>query len=229
MRDTANPGRYDVHELLVGEATVLVVSIARRHEGFAQTSGGAVLTRRGASNTALVGADLPRFLQQRTFERFEVTPTVAPWEQAEPSLVARLVEAFTWDVDGDLADRCLEAGYVVDEGRRLMLTVAGALLLLPDPADVCGRAYIDIRRYGADDPDPDKTWQIRGPADQQVEQQRETVVDELGSVNAIVGTDRIEMPRSPAASIREAVANRSRTERTSTRAQRSVSNCDRRR
>lgn len=207
LRDTANPGRYDVHELLVGDHTLLIVSIARRHDGFAQTSGGALLIRRGASNTALVGADLSRFLQQRTFERFEMTPTLAPWEQAEPSLLARLAEAFSLDVDGDRVDRWLEAGYVVRHGGQLMLTVAGALLLLPDPAAVCGRAYIDIRRYGIDDPDPDKTWQVRGPVDHQVRAATETVVDELGSVSAIVGTDRIEMPKVPVRVIREAVAN----------------------
>ena len=158
------------HELLVGEATVLVVSNSPGGRGLrSRPRGEPCSPRDGASNTALVGADLSRFLQQRTFERFEVTPTVAPWEQAEPSLVARLAEAFTWDVDGDLADRCLEAGYVVDEGRRLMLTVAGAT---SPPARSSGRLRSCVHRHQTlrsrrSRPGQDLGKSV-GPADRQV-------------------------------------------------------------
>lgn len=207
LRDARNPGRYDVHELVVGDHTVLVLAVARRHEGFAQTSGGAVLARRGASNVALLGDDLSRFLSRRSFQRFELTPISAGLDRADPALVARLAAAYGWPVEDGLPARLEEEGFVTSDGGRQVLTVAGGLLLLTDPRAVGGRPYVDIRRYTADDPDPDRTWQITGPADAQVEQATKTIVEELGSVNAIVGVQRVEMPRIPPRVIREAIAN----------------------
>ena len=205
LRDARNPGRYDVHELLVGDKTVLVLAVAQRREGFAQTSGGAILVRRGASNVALLGEDLSRFVARRAFQRFEITPTASTLEAADPVLMARLARAFGWP--GDLPDRLEEYGFAVIDGSRQVLTVVGGLLLLADPQVIGGRPYIDIRRYTADEPDPDRTWQIRGPADAQVEQATKTIMDELGSVSAIVGVQRVEMPKLPSRVIREAVAN----------------------
>ena len=207
LRDARNPGRYDVREILVDGTTVLVVSIARRHEGFSQTSGGAVLMRRGASNVALLGAELSRFLARRTFETFEVTPTDVPVEDADPDLVRRIRDAFGWAATSDLDTALVEGGFAVIEHGRRVLTVAGALLLLTEPASVGGRPYIDIRRYSADDPDPDKTWEARGPVDHQVEQATASILDELGSVSAILGVQRVEMPKIPPRVIREAIAN----------------------
>ena len=88
-----------------------------------------------------------------------------------------------------------------------MLTVAGSLLLLSDPAIVGGRPYIDIRRYSGDEPDPDKLWEVRGPIDHQVEQATADLLGELGAISAIVGVQRIEMPKLPPRVIREAIAN----------------------
>jgi ATP-dependent DNA helicase RecG len=88
-----------------------------------------------------------------------------------------------------------------------VLTVAGSLLLLPDPAVAGGRPYLDIRRYSGDDPDPDKLWEVRGPIDQQVELATQDLLDELGSISAIVGVQRINMAKLPPGAIREAVAN----------------------
>lgn len=207
LRDARNPGRYDVHELVVGDKTVLVLAVARRHEGFAQTSGGAVLARRGASNVAFLGDELARFIARRSFQRFETTPTTATLDDADASLTDRLARAFGWLVDGDLASRLEEKGFAVADGQRLALTVAGGLLLLSNPQAVGGRPYVDIRRYAADEPDPDKTWQIRGPADVQIEQATRMILEELGSVSAIVGVQRVEMPKLPPRVIREALAN----------------------
>lgn len=207
LRDARNPGRYDIHELVVGDDTVLVLAVARRHEGFAQTSGGAVLARRGASNVALLGDDLSRFLSRRSFQRFELTPISAGLDRADPALLARLAAAYGWPTDDELPARLEEEGFVTTDGGRQVLTVAGGLLLLTDPRAVGGRPYIDIRRYTADDPDPDRTWQITGPADAQIEQATKTIIDELGSVSAIVGVQRVEMPRIPPRVIREAIAN----------------------
>ncbi|MDH4364732.1 MAG: hypothetical protein OEY70_11700 [Acidimicrobiia bacterium] len=101
----------------------------------------------------------------------------------------------------------LDAGFAAIESRRQTLTVAGSLLLLPDPAVAGGRPYIDVRRYGGDDPDPDKLWEIRGPVDHQIEQATADVLSELGSVSAIVGVQRVDMPKLPPRAIREAISN----------------------
>jgi ATP-dependent DNA helicase RecG len=208
MRDVRDPGRYDVHELQVGDATVLVVAVARRHEGFAQTSSGAVLARRGASNVPLLGAELSRFLAGRAFQSFELTPTTAAVpESIDQDLFRRVVDVYGWDPTGANDELLGEAGfYVLERGVRV-LTVAGSLLLLRDPASVGGRPYIEIRRYSADQQDPDRVWRIEGPITEQVEGATATVVDELGSVNVIVGARRVEMPKIPPRVIREALAN----------------------
>ena len=207
LREARDPGRYDVHELLVDEKTLLVLSVDRRREGFSQTSSGAVLVRRGASNVPLLGADLSRFLARHTFESFELTPTNVDLADADPDLLHRLGAAYGWTTDGDVASSLEQVGFVTTESGRLVLTVAGSLLLLPDPAVVGGRPYIDIRRYSGEDPDPDKVWEICGPADHQVEQTTADLLSELGSISAIVGVQRVEMPKLPPRVIREAIAN----------------------
>jgi ATP-dependent DNA helicase RecG len=207
LRDARDPGRYDVHELLVDGSTLLVLSVERRREGFSQTSSGAVLMRRGASNVPLLGADLSRFLARHAFESFEMTPTILALPDADPGLLQRLSEAYGWTGVGDVAASLEDAGFVTTESGRQVLTIAGSLLLLPDPAALGGRPYIDIRRYTGDDPDPDKVWEIRGPVDHQVEQATSDILGELGSVSAIVGVQRVEMPRLPQRVIREAIAN----------------------
>src|SRR5262245_32265525 len=47
-----DPGRYDILPVTVGDRTVVVVSVDRRREGFAQLRDGRLLVRRGASNRA---------------------------------------------------------------------------------------------------------------------------------------------------------------------------------
>ncbi len=207
FRDVQNPGRYDVRELQVGDKTVLVVAVDRRHEGFAQTPAGVVLVRRGASNTALLGPDLSMFLDRRRFTSFELTPTDIPSFEADPGLRRRLCDAFGWPDDDQATDRITESGFVTVERQERVLTVAGALLLLPDPKRVGGRPYIDIRRYAEGEADPDRVWEIIGPADDQIERATALVRDELGSVSAIVGTRRVELPRLPDRALREAIAN----------------------
>jgi ATP-dependent DNA helicase RecG len=192
---------------MVGDATVLVLAVAPRHEGFAQTSAGVVLVRRGASNVPLLGDELSRFLSRRTFQRFEVTPTSAVLDDADPARLRDLGQAFGWPADHALPDRLEEEGFAVGDGPRRALTVAGALFLLADPAAVGGRPYVDVRRYPPDSPDPDKTWQVRGPADRQVEDATRAILDELGSVSAIVGARRVDMPKVPPRVIREVIAN----------------------
>lgn len=207
FRDVQNPGRYEVLELQVDDKTVLVITVDRRREGFAQTPGGVVLVRRGASNTPLLGPDLSMFLARRTFTSFEFTPTDVPASDVDVNLRRRLCEAYGWADDDHAQDRMVEAGFVTVERQAAILTVAGALLLVPEPKRMGGRPYIDVRRYAEGEPDPDRVWEIDGPIDDQIEQAAALVKDELGSVSAIVGTRRVELSRLPERALREAIAN----------------------
>ncbi len=206
IRDVRDPGRYEVRQLLVDGTVLLVLSIARRREGFSQTSSGAVLIRRGASNVPLLGSDLTRFIARHAFEAFELTPTDVALSDASPVRRDHIRRVYGWE-DVELDRHLMDAGFAAVEGGRQLLTVAGSLLLLADPGVVGGRPYVDIRRYAGDEPDPDKVWEVRGPIDIQVERTTSDLLDELGSISAIVGVQRVEMPRLPPRVIREAVAN----------------------
>lgn len=207
VRGVANAGRYEVHQLAVGDVTLLVVSIARRAEGFAQAPSGVVLVRRGASNVALMGSELSRFVSRRSFEAFETTPTDVEVKAVDPSLLDRLADAYSWGDRADIRVLLEEENLATMAGGRQVLTVAGALLLIPEPAIIGGRPYIDIRRYSGDDPDPDKVWEVRGPIDYQVERATRDIVDELGSTSVIMGVQRVDMPKLPERVLREAIAN----------------------
>jgi hypothetical protein len=136
LRDARDTGRYEIRQLIVEDKTLLVLSVGRRREGFAQTSAGAVLVRRGASNVPLLGPDLSRFIARHAFESFETTATSADLAMADPGLVERLRDVYGWDVTREVADNLEEAGFAVRESGRRVLTVAGALLLLVEPATV---------------------------------------------------------------------------------------------
>lgn len=207
LRDAENLGRHSVHEVHVDDKVILAVGIDRRREGFAQTPAGVVLTRRGASNVPLVGADLSMFLARRAFQTFELTSTDVRLDDADPLLLERLRRAFSWTHDEQLPDRLREHGFVFTDGVEPLLTVAGALLLLTEPQDIGGRPYIDVRRYAEGESDPDRLWKIRGPVDVQIEQATALLTDELGSVSAIVGPHRVDLPRLPERALRESIAN----------------------
>ena len=85
-----DPGRYDIHRLTVDGRPVVVVAIASRIEGFAQTSDGRLLVRRGVSNGAVVGAELSRFIADRALRRFETTATGIDLDEADPGLLAEM-------------------------------------------------------------------------------------------------------------------------------------------
>ena len=96
MREARDPGRYLVNELRVDERAIVVISVARRVEGFSQTSSGRVLVRRGTMKVALFGAELARFINERSLQRFEETEAPATLEEAEPGVVSELAETFGW-------------------------------------------------------------------------------------------------------------------------------------
>ncbi|HVX23045.1 MAG TPA: ATP-binding protein [Acidimicrobiales bacterium] len=211
IQGVSNPGRYEVHELTVGANTLLVISVERRKEGFAQTSEGVVRIRRGASNPPLMGTDLSRFVAERAFESFENTPTALAPTEADPALLDRLVTAYDWRPEGwrseDVRPLLREAGFVSLQRREERLTVVGALLLLVDPSRIGCRAFIDIRRYREGEQEPDRTWTVSGSAAEQIERATADILREVGSSTAVLGVQRVDMPKLPPRAVREAVAN----------------------
>ncbi len=206
IKDASNCGRYEIRELTVDSKVVLVVSIERRHEGFAQTSEGVVRQRKGASNPPLKGPELSRFIAERAFHSFESTPTPFTLDDADAILLTQLSEAFDLSNE-DVDTRLREAGLLSNGSDKLKLTVAGSLLLLKDPSAIGCRAYIDIRRYGADSDEPDKTWTVSGAASEQIIIATRDVIDELGVTSAVLGARRVDMPKLPPRAVREAIAN----------------------
>ena len=201
-----NPGRYDVRSLLIGDRTILVLSVRRRREGFAQMQDGRILVRRGAMNAPVFDIELARFISQRALTRFESTPVEATLDDADGVLIARLRGAYGWSTD-HLADRLAEAGLLEIGDAAAHLTVAGALYLLPRPAEVLGKAYVEVFRYRDESGTYDRRLEIDGPVDQQVEQTTRELMAELGSDVVVLGVRRHEFPRIPEPVLREAIAN----------------------
>jgi ATP-dependent DNA helicase RecG len=197
------PGRYTIHELTVGSKSIVVVSIARRSEGFAQTSSGRVLVRRGTMSVALFGTELARFINERSLGRFEDTSTGIPVDEADPELLHELSNAYGWTED--VLRRLSEHGLIAEDGHTL--TVAGALYLLRDPAEPLGKAYIELLRYPGDETDYDKRLEFRGPVQRQVADAVSAISAELGSELVVLGIRRYELARIPEVVLREALAN----------------------
>jgi len=201
-----NTGRYDLRPLAVGDKEVLVLAVRRRREGFAQLPDGRILVRRGAMNVALFDTDLARFVTSRALVRFESTAVEATLADADPDLVTGVQAVYGWSGE-HLADRLHEVGLLVEPDPGSQLTVAGSLYLLPRPADVLGKAYVEIFRYRADAPTYDLRTEISGPVDRQVEQTTAALMAELGTDVVVLGVRRHELPRIPQQVLREAVAN----------------------
>jgi ATP-dependent DNA helicase RecG len=204
MREARDPGRYSVHELRVEDRPVVVLSIARRVEGFSQTSSGRVLVRRGTMKVALFGGELARFINERSLQRFEETESAATLDDADTDVLSELATAFGWT--RDVPDRLAEHGLLTGNGPG-RLTIAGSLYLLPDPAERLGKAFIEILRYPADGAEYDKRTEIRGPLHRQLQRAVDQVMSELGSELVVLGLRRYELPRLPQVVLREAVAN----------------------
>lgn len=203
---THDPGRYWIYELLVGSARVSVVSVARRTQGFAQTSNGETLVRRGATSVPLIGGELKRFMDSRALERFDITDSHVPALSADEEALREVSTAFRWsDATGSsfLADSQL----AVTEAGVSHLTVAGALALLSDPAPTLGKAYVEVLRYPSDAAEYDRREEVRGPVQHQVVKATELLMAELGTDLVVSGLRRYELPRIPEVVLREAVAN----------------------
>jgi ATP-dependent DNA helicase RecG len=123
---------------------VLVLSVARRREGFAQTSDGRVLERRDAMNLAVIGEGLAELVRRRELARFKRTSTGRPLGDPDPACIDALATAYGWNES--VEQRLVENGFAVVENGQLTLIVARALYLLVDPGDALGKSYVDIFR-----------------------------------------------------------------------------------
>lgn len=201
-----DPGRYDIHSLIVEDRSVVIVAVAGRIEGFAQTSDGRLLVRRGPSNRAVVGAELSRFVADRSLRRFETTPTEVDLAEADPDLLRELAQAWSWGDEG-IHDRLEEGEFLVGIGEQSRLTVAGVLYLLREPHRVLGKTFVEIFRYRGEGPVDDRRVEVTGPLPAQVRNATALVLDEIGYELVVVGLTRYELPRLPEVVLREAIAN----------------------
>jgi ATP-dependent DNA helicase RecG len=203
MRDVRDPGRYSIHEVIVGSRPITAISVARREEGFAQTSSGIVRSRKGTRDEPLFGSDLQRFINQRSTTRYELTPTPLSIDAAEQEFLEGLAHAFGWGRDR-WPDRLAEHGFAHDGH----LTVAGVLHLLRNPGEVLGKTHVELLRFRSDESvDYDLRLEIEGSLPDQLEMAADRVLDELGTELVVLGIRRYDLPRVPSVVVREAIAN----------------------
>lgn len=202
-----DPGRYSIHGFSVDGTAITALSITKRSEGFAQTSNGRVLVRRGSFDVPLFGGELRDFLNERTLERFEATDTGIPLTDCPEELVLSVAQAFGWTGRASFPERLQEIGLVKRSATGLNVTVAGALHLLERPQGPLGKAYVEILRFREGAETYDRRVQIDGPVRIQVEQATQLIDDEIGTETVVLGVHRHELPRLPRRVLREAIAN----------------------
>ncbi len=205
-------GLYRIHRLDVDGRTVVAIGVGRREGGFAQLPGGAIKERRGASNHTLLGAELSDFIAKRFVRTVEVAPTSQRASEIDPDLAQALARVWDWQVAPDappaaFLDRLRDGGFLTGTGDDERLTLVGALYLLADPAQVLGKAFVEVFRYRDDELDYDRREEFGGPLQRQVGAATGFVLDELGFEMALAGVRRHELHRLPRVVVREAVAN----------------------
>ena len=203
MRAIREPGRYSLHELSVAGRPIIAVSVARRQDGFAQTSKGVVRLRKGTRDEAAFGSELQRLINERAPRRFELSTESVSTASVEPELADSFRAAFNWG-PRDFAERLAGHEYAVDGH----LTVAGTLYLTEDPSKTLGKAYVEILRYADDrSANYDLRLEIHGPLPAQLEHALQRILDELGTELVVLGVRRHDLPRLPQKVVREALAN----------------------
>ena len=207
VRTLYSPGRYDIAELDVDGRAVIVLSVARRHSGVAQTSDGRVLIRLGASNVAAIGDQLQALTRERALELFESAPTDELFAAASPSRVQAVAGAWGWKADGDVRDRLVEHGLVTGSSDGDRLTLAGSLYLLERAPARFAKACVEIFRYADQSDRYEQRTKIEGPLDAQVREAARIVAEEVGFDLVVLGLNRHELPRVPDQVLREAIAN----------------------
>ncbi|HEX5923541.1 MAG TPA: ATP-binding protein, partial [Baekduia sp.] len=154
----------------------------------------------------LFGDELRRLLIERSLVRFEQHDSGVDLAKISGPQLERVGAIFDWPPDdGPTRDRLRERGLLLPQSDSL--TFAGAAYLLADPAEVLGKAFIEILRFPSAEADYDRRVEIRGPLDQQVARATQRVADELGHELVVLGLQRHEIPRLPVVVLREAIAN----------------------
>ena len=204
-------GRYRIDRVVVDGRMVVAVSVGARRDSFVQLSNGQVKQRRGASNHTLLGADLADFIARRFVRSVESSPTGLTSDDIDPDLGRRLADAWQWrvpeGVSPELLERLRDNGFLVLNGDRDRLSVAGALFLLPKPGASLGKAHVELFRYRNDGIDYDRREEFTGPVHDQVADTTAFVLEELGMDMAMVSVWRHELHRLPQVVVREAIAN----------------------
>ncbi|MDE0169685.1 MAG: putative DNA binding domain-containing protein [bacterium] len=204
-------GPYRIYRMVVDGRVVVAISVGSRKDSFAQLPNGQVKQRRGASNHTLLGADLADFIARRFVRSVESSPTNLTSDDIDPELGQRLADVWQWGVPGgdsrELRARLRDNGFLVLNGARDRLSVAGALFLLPNPGASLGKAHVEVFRYRDDGIDYDRRQEFTGPLHDQVAETAAFVLEELGVDMAVVGVWRHELHRLPRAVVREAIAN----------------------
>ena len=206
IRDnTHDPGRYELHMCKVGERPIVVVAVASRVEGIAQTNDGGIYIRRGGSSLALLGEELRDIFSRRSLSRFEATPTEIPQESADVKLLRQLAGAYGWG-EANLGQRLREKALSTEDPAPC-LTVAGALYLVKEPHNALAKAFVEVFRYPDESSDYDQRIQYGGPLTSQVSDATAFVLAELGYEFVVSGLLRHQLPRLPEVVLREAIAN----------------------
>jgi ATP-dependent DNA helicase RecG len=195
-------GRYGVSEVDVEGRPLCVIGLARRREGFAQTSKGVVKVRRGTRDDPLFGGELVACATARTMHRYESVALKAGVDAIDPGLRASVARAMGWP---RATPTRLGEARLLDGDH---LTVAGALYLTRSPDELLGKAYVELQRF-ADDAtiDYEQRRELRGSLPRVLTDTVAAVVDALGSELVVLGTQRYELPRLPEVVLREAIAN----------------------
>src|SRR6266853_1399759 len=205
--DTRNPGRYEIHPILVNGTGVSIVSVARRVQGFSQTSDGRVLIRRGARNQPLFGEELLIFAGERQTIRFDTANSGVLLAEAAAQLISDLAELYSWSNAEFWTDRLVENSLAVRTGDGVFLTIAGGLFLLADPSAHLGKIYVEVLRYPDGAGDYDNRMAVTGPLQGQIEVTVDHIMQELGTEPVVLGVRRYELPRLPRVVLREAISN----------------------
>ncbi len=204
-------GPYQIYRVVVDSRVVVAISVGSRKDSFAQLPNGQVKQRRGASNHTLLGADLADFIARRFVRSVESSPTGLTSDDIDPELGERLANAWQWRIPGvdsqHLRDRLRDNGFLVLNGVRDRLSVAGALFLLPNPGTSLGKAHVELFRYRDNGIDYDRRQEFTGPLHDQIAETATFVLEELGVDMAVVGAWRHELHRLPQMVVREAIAN----------------------
>lgn len=198
-------GRISWQQVVVGSTPIVAVSVQPRYEGFAQTSDGRILVRRGPSKHALIGVEAVEFIMGRSHRRFEQADSGIALSAAAPAVIDGLAQTLGWSAVG-VEDRLRERGLLTPGGT---LTFAGALCLTdPTTSLGVGKFSIEVLRHPVDDGLAyDRREVFTGPVADQVSRAAAFVSDELGSDLIVTGLYRHDLPKLPPRVVREAIAN----------------------